>query len=167
MQFHRVKVKQFRRVNGHLHLSCDHGRVYRLISLISALVVGVIEPAIRRADPSSPVPSPGQWWRGRAARLVLRTGAGVVPARPGESGERPTAAAGFAPRAGEDRPEDRPVRQELQGCVRQPHRGNTDAAMVTDCSGAGVPWPETVQLYTAGPTRLGGTSVTSPTAGRW
>ncbi|WP_396926372.1 hypothetical protein [Mycolicibacterium sp.] len=33
---------------------------------------------------------------------------------------------------------------------------NIDAAMVTDCSAGGVPWPETVQLYTAGPTRLGG-----------
>lgn len=33
---------------------------------------------------------------------------------------------------------------------------NIDAAMVTDCGAGGVPWPETVQLYTAGPTRLGG-----------
>lgn len=33
---------------------------------------------------------------------------------------------------------------------------NVDAAMVIDCSAGGVPWPETVQLYTAGPTRLGG-----------
>ena len=35
-------------------------------------------------------------------------------------------------------------------------RGNTDAAMVTDCTAGGVPWSETVQLYTAGPMRLGG-----------
>jgi len=33
---------------------------------------------------------------------------------------------------------------------------NIDAAMVTDCGAGGVPWSETVQLYTAGPTRLGG-----------
>ena len=31
-----------------------------------------------------------------------------------------------------------------------------DAAMVTDCSAGGVPGSETIQLYTAGPTRLGG-----------
>lgn len=37
--------------------------------------------------------------------------------------------------------------------------GNIDAAMVTDCSAGGVPWPETVQLYTAGPTRLGGVNL--------
>ncbi|MGV0779418.1 hypothetical protein [Mycolicibacterium sp. XJ775] len=36
---------------------------------------------------------------------------------------------------------------------------NTDAAMVTDCSAGGVPWPETVQLYTAGPTLLGGVNL--------
>lgn len=28
--------------------------------------------------------------------------------------------------------------------------------MVTDCTAGGVPWSETVQLYTAGPMRLGG-----------
>ncbi|MBB3602282.1 hypothetical protein FHT40_001915 [Mycolicibacterium sp. BK556] len=33
---------------------------------------------------------------------------------------------------------------------------NIDAAMVTDCGAGGVPWSQTVQLYTAGPTRLGG-----------
>src|SRR5258708_10517935 len=41
--------------------------------------------------------------------------------------------------------------------------GTGDAAMAIDCGAGGVPWPETVQLYTAGstrdaagPTRLGG-----------
>jgi hypothetical protein len=45
--------------------------------------------------------------------------------------------------------------------------GAGDAAMVTDCSAGGVPWGETVQLYTAGPqpdiagpTRLGGIDLT-------
>lgn len=33
---------------------------------------------------------------------------------------------------------------------------NVDAAMVTDCGAGGMPWSDTVQLYTAGPTRLGG-----------
>jgi hypothetical protein len=37
--------------------------------------------------------------------------------------------------------------------------GNTDAAMVTDCGAGGVPWSETVQLYTAGPTLLGGVNL--------
>ncbi len=36
---------------------------------------------------------------------------------------------------------------------------NTDAAMATDCNAGGVPWPETVQLYTAGPTLLGGVNL--------
>ena len=31
--------------------------------------------------------------------------------------------------------------------------GTGDAAMAIDCGAGGVPWPETVQLYTAGPTR--------------
>lgn len=34
--------------------------------------------------------------------------------------------------------------------------GVDDGAMVTACSAGGVAWPATVQLYTAGPTRLGG-----------
>ena len=44
--------------------------------------------------------------------------------------------------------------------------GNTDAAMVTDCGAGGVPWPETVQLYTAGPTRLGGVDLGDITRSR-
>jgi len=50
--------------------------------------------------------------------------------------------------------------QQLEGCVRQPDcDGNTDAAMITNCNAGGVPWPETVQLYTAGPARLGGVNL--------
>jgi hypothetical protein len=34
--------------------------------------------------------------------------------------------------------------------------GGGDAAMVIHCNAGGVGWPETVELYTAGPRRLGG-----------
>jgi hypothetical protein len=44
--------------------------------------------------------------------------------------------------------------------------GNTDAAMVTDCNIGGVPWAETVQLYTAGPVRLGGVDLSDLTHSR-
>lgn len=50
--------------------------------------------------------------------------------------------------------------------------GAGDAAMVTHCNAGGVPWPETVQLYTAGPQlrtagprRLGGIDLSDLTHG--
>jgi hypothetical protein len=44
--------------------------------------------------------------------------------------------------------------------------GVDDGALVTACSAGGVPWPATVQLYTAGPTRLGGVDLSDLTHGR-
>ena len=44
--------------------------------------------------------------------------------------------------------------------------GVDDGALVTACSAGGVPWPATVQLYSAGPTRLGGVDLSDLTHGR-
>jgi hypothetical protein len=44
--------------------------------------------------------------------------------------------------------------------------GVDDGALVTACSAGGVPWPATVQLYSAGPTRLGGVDLSDVTHGR-
>lgn len=44
--------------------------------------------------------------------------------------------------------------------------GVDDGALVTICSAGGVAWPQTVQLYTAGPTRLGGVDLGDLTHGR-
>jgi hypothetical protein len=43
--------------------------------------------------------------------------------------------------------------------------GVADGAMVTACSAGGVGWPATVQLYTAGKTRLGGVDLGDVTHG--
>jgi hypothetical protein len=44
--------------------------------------------------------------------------------------------------------------------------GADDGALVTACSAGGVPWPATVQLYSAGRTRLGGVDLSDLTHGR-
>jgi hypothetical protein len=43
--------------------------------------------------------------------------------------------------------------------------GVADGVLVTACSAGGVPWPATVQLYSAGPTRLGGVDLSDLTHG--
>jgi hypothetical protein len=43
--------------------------------------------------------------------------------------------------------------------------GVDDGALVTACNAGGVGWPATVQLYTAGPTRLGGVDLGDVTKG--
>jgi hypothetical protein len=43
--------------------------------------------------------------------------------------------------------------------------GVVDGALVTACSAGGVPWPATVQLYSSGPTRLGGVDLSDLTHG--
>jgi hypothetical protein len=43
--------------------------------------------------------------------------------------------------------------------------GVNDGAMVTACTAGGVGWPATIQLYTAGPTRLGGVDLSNVTHG--
>jgi hypothetical protein len=43
--------------------------------------------------------------------------------------------------------------------------GVDDGGLVTACSAGGVPWPATVQLYSAGPTRLGGVDLSDLTHG--
>ncbi|WP_155981765.1 hypothetical protein [Nocardia sp. BMG111209] len=44
--------------------------------------------------------------------------------------------------------------------------GVDDGVLVTDCSAGGVAWPATVQVYTAGPKRLGGVDLGDVTHGR-
>lgn len=43
--------------------------------------------------------------------------------------------------------------------------GVDDGALVSACSAGGVPWPATVQLYSGGPTRLGGVDLGELTHG--
>ncbi|OZC59779.1 hypothetical protein CH267_06740 [Rhodococcus sp. 06-621-2] len=44
--------------------------------------------------------------------------------------------------------------------------GVADGAIVTECTAGGVGWPATVQLYTEGPTLLGGVDLGDITGGR-
>jgi hypothetical protein len=44
--------------------------------------------------------------------------------------------------------------------------GIDDGAMVMWCTAGGVAWPQTVELYTEGPTRLGGVNLGELTGGR-
>lgn len=43
--------------------------------------------------------------------------------------------------------------------------GADDGALVTACTAGGVAWPATIQVYTAGPTRLGGVDLGDVTKG--
>jgi hypothetical protein len=44
--------------------------------------------------------------------------------------------------------------------------GVDDGAFVTQCGAGGVPWPATIQAYTAGPSYLGGVDLSTLTHGR-
>lgn len=44
--------------------------------------------------------------------------------------------------------------------------GVADGAVVTECTAGGVGWPATIQLYTEGPTLLGGVDLSDVTGGR-
>lgn len=129
--------------------------VVRLICLLT-VVASVSEPAIGRADPSppaaggavtlqellsAPVPAlcqhdPGNLVNGKLPQQDSHPGQVMIAKRNNQPDNSYKVAFG-----------------DLTG------DGNIDAAMVTDCNAGGVPWPETVQLYTAGPTRLGGVNL--------
>ncbi len=137
------------------------GSAFWLICLISAVLVGVFEPAISNAGPSSPVPGPPagggtvslqdllfapvpELCQHDAGNLVN----GQLPPQDSHRGE-----VMIAKNTTESDNSYKVAFGNLTG------GGNTDAAMVTDCNAGGVPWSETVQLYTAGPARLGGVNL--------
>ncbi|AKK26469.1 hypothetical protein AB431_06930 [Mycobacterium sp. EPa45] len=128
----------------------DKRNRWSMVSVVCAVVISVVTPATGSADPaggtvvtlqqllSAPVPAlcqhdPGNLVNGTLPQQESHRGHVGIARRYDQLGEPYKVA--FGSLTGED---------------------NTDAAMVTDCSAGGVPWPETVQLYTAGPTRLGG-----------
>jgi hypothetical protein len=130
---------------------------YWLICLICAVVVGMFEPAISKADPpsggvvtlqdllSAPVPGlcqhdPGNLVNGQLPPQDSHRGPVMIATHSDNSYK-----VAFGNLTGDD---------------------NTDAAMVTDCGAGGVPWSENVQLYTAGPVRLGGVDLADLTHSR-
>jgi hypothetical protein len=137
------------------------GFAYWLICLICAVVVVVFAPATSNADPSSPVPGlPAgadavtlqellsapmpELCQHEAGNLVN----GQLPPQDSHPGEVMIA-----------KSNDQPANTYKVAFGDLTGDGNTDAAMVTDCNAGGVPWPETVQLYKAGPARLGGVNL--------
>jgi hypothetical protein len=143
------------------------GMAFSLIGVMS-VVVGMFHPVTGNADPSSPEPRPAtgvgtvtmqdllfapvpQLCQHDAGRLVN----GQLPPQDSHRGQ-----VGIAKRYDEAEPSYKVAFGDLTG------DGNIDAAMVTDCSAGGVPWSETVQLYTAGPTRLGGVALSDLTHSR-
>jgi hypothetical protein len=139
-----------------------------LICLISAVVVGVFEPAISKADPSTPVPGPPA--SGGAVTLQDLLSApvpGLCQHDPGNlvNGQLPPQDShpGQVMIAKRNTQSDNSYKVAFGNLTGD---GNTDAAMVTDCNAGGVPWSETVQLYTAGPARLGGVDIADLTHSR-
>ncbi|WP_135457742.1 hypothetical protein [Mycobacterium sp. DL99] len=135
----------------------------RVICVVGVVVVGSFEPAIGDADPS---PTPGV---GTVTLQELMSA--PVPAlcehEPGNlvNGQLPPqdshpGSVRIAQR------NDEPDRSYKVAFGNLTGGSNTDAAMVTDCSAGGVPWPETVQLYAAGPTLLGGVNLGDITRSR-
>jgi hypothetical protein len=137
---------------------------YRLICLTSAMTLGLFGAATSNADPASPVPVNPAVSAVTLADLLSAPVPALCRHDPGNlvNGQLP--------------PQD-----SHRGTVRIAKTaddnykvafGNltggddTDAALVTDCSAGGVPWPETVQLYAAGPVRLGGVDLSDLTHSR-
>jgi hypothetical protein len=121
-----------------------------LIYSISAVVVGMVQPPVSHADAgavtfndllSAPVPALCQH---DAGNLVN----GQLPPQDSHRGEVMIA-----------KRNDEPGNNYKVAFGNLTGGDNTDAAMVTDCNAGGVPWPETVQLYTAGPILLGGVNL--------
>jgi hypothetical protein len=147
-------------------------RAVKLIGLLSAVAVAACAHTteMSKADPTTPVPTPGS----RAVTFEYLQRA-PVPALcqhdPGElrNGQLPPQ---------EGHPGDVRIALNYNTAAYKVAFGDLtggagDAAMVTDCSAGGVPWPETVQLYTAGPqldiagpTRLGGIDLSDLTHSR-
>lgn len=130
----------------------DRRPAYRLIGVVSVATFGVLIAPVSKADPSpasggavtlqellsAPVPAlclhdPGNLVNGQLPPQDSHRGQVRIAKRNNESGTSYKVAFG-----------------DLTG------DGQIDGALVTDCSAGGVPWPETVQLYAPGPTRLGG-----------
>ncbi|MEV0673360.1 hypothetical protein [Mycobacterium sp. NPDC050441] len=136
----------------------------RLTCVVGAVVVGLSAPATSQAEPS-PVPPAG----GTVTLQDLLSA--PVPALcqhdPGDlvNGQLPPqdshpGTVRIAKRYDQQDPTYKVAFGNLTGGA------HTDAAMVTDCSAGGVPWPETVQLYTSGPTLLGGVNLSDLTHSR-
>jgi hypothetical protein len=148
---------------------------FTLIGLISVVVMAAdaSSAAISNADPATPAPTPGDrsgavtfddLLRARVPALCQHDPGNLVHGQlppqdghPGNVGIALNYATGAYKVAFGD----------LTGS------GTRDAAMVTDCSAGGVPWAETVQLYTAGPqldiagpARLGGIDLSDLTHSR-
>jgi len=127
---------------------------YRLICLTTALAVGLFNAAISKADPPSPVPGTPAGSAVTLAELLSAPVPALCRHDPGNlvNGQLPPQDShpGSVTIARTDDNGYKVAFGNLTG------DGNTDAAMATDCNAGGVPWSETVQLYTAGPTRLGG-----------
>lgn len=134
----------------------------KIISLLAAVAATacVFPPAIATASPATPAPDPGN----RAVTFEYLQRA-PVPALcehlPGElrSGQLPPQE-GHPGNVGIALNYDTAAYKVAFGDLTG---GGGDAAMVIHCNAGGVGWPETVQLYTAGPqldvagpTRLGG-----------
>ena len=137
-------------------------RAVKMIGLLSAFAMAacVHTTAISTADPTTPVPTPG---RGAVTFEYLRRA--PVPALcehdPGElsNGELPPQE-GHRGNVGIALNYNTAAYKVAFGDLTG---GAGDAAMVIHCNAGGVGWPESVQLYTAGPqlstagpTRLGG-----------
>lgn len=133
---------------------------WSLICLTSAVMAGMIQPATSQADPSNPVPGPPAGGAVTMQDLLFAP----VPALCGhDSGNLVN---GKLPPQDSHRGQvwiakryDQPGEPYKVAFGSLTGEDNIDAAMVTNCSAGGVPWPETVQLYTAGPTRLGGVNL--------
>jgi hypothetical protein len=137
---------------------------YWLICLTSAMALGLSGAATSNADPPSPVPVPPAGSAVTLAELLSAPVPGLCQHDPGNlvNGQLP--------------PQDSHLGTvSIAGTADDGYkvafgnltdRGDTDAAMVTDCNAGGVPWAETVQLYTAGPVRLGGVDLSDLTHSR-
>ena len=146
-------------------------RAVKMISLLSAFAMAacVHTTAISTAAPTTPVPTPGS--RAVTFEYLMRA---PVPALcehdPGElrNGELPPQ---------EGHPGNVRIALNYNTAAYKVAFGDLtggagDAAMVIHCNTGGVAWPETVQLYTAGPqlstagpTRLGGIDLSDLTHG--
>ena len=145
------------------------GLAFLLICLVSAVVVGVFEPAISKSDPSSPVPGPPA--SGGAVTLqdlLFAPVPGLCQHDPGNlvNGQLPPQDSHLgqvmiAKRNTQSGTSYKVAFGDLTG------DGNTDAAMVTDCNAGGCPGQRPYSCTQ--PDRHGWvvwTLVTSPTAGR-
>jgi hypothetical protein len=148
-------------------------RAVKLIGLLSAVAVAACAHTteMSKADPTTPVPTPGSSRAVTFDDLLRAPVPGLCQHDPGNlvHGQLPPQ---------EGHPGDVGIALNYKTGAYKVAFGDLtggagDAAMVTDCSAGGVPWAETVQLYTAGPqldiagpTRLGGIDLSDLTHSR-